>query len=464
MRRHIGIRHRVKRTTKNEARPTMMAILDEHGVRDFKLETETEEKDFLLGVLPIAWQGASPLDQVGACPVHHCKWRKLKKDENPEQFPSHHLRHEGKDVFLLTKVPSAYEGYREGDMVGMVLGGSGDRFAYALSRRGEAIGASVYRITPFALMALRQARGLTKAEKDIDHTLLAELVMFENHHFQLVTPRERELIALRQFFDERMDAMRERVKCDVRLARRMVGQVFLNPEGFYPEGRIEDLTDEKKASDVILQGMAKEEAARDRELAKAVAELEVYQRLLGEVEGVGPRIAAGIIAGIGEVRRFPTSAKLKAFCGVHVQRGGKYANVPPEHAFPRKRSGEASHWNEALVRQSLLRFGENFYLRPKSFWGQKFSYYKQTFRERHPEVVCKQCGVPWAECQTQSMHSRAYNDGHITRMAMWRTLTKFVEWLWKAWWELEVEHGATKPPRKANHPKDREHDCEQGGE
>ncbi len=43
----------------------------------------------------------------------------------------------------------------------------------------------------------------------------------------------------------------------------------------------------------------------------------------------------------------------------------------------------------------------------------------------HPEVVETEAG------------KKRYTKGHIHKMAVQRTLTKFVEWLWREWWKLE---------------------------
>jgi hypothetical protein len=32
---------------------------------------------------------------------------------------------------------------------------------------------------------------------------------------------------------------------------------------------------------------------------------------------------------------------------------------------------------------------------------------------------------------------KRYTDGHIHKMALWRTATQFVRWLFRQWWALE---------------------------
>ena len=49
-------------------------------------------------------------------------------------------------------------------------------------------------------------------------------------------------------------------------------------------------------------------------------------------------------------------------------------------------------------------------------------------RERHPEPVA---------VMRKGRTVKRYTDGHILKMARWRTLTKFVRWLVKEWLRLE---------------------------
>ena len=57
-------------------------------------------------------------------------------------------------------------------------------------------------------------------------------------------------------------------------------------------------------------------------------------------------------------------------------------------------------------------------------WGKKLREYKVKLREKHPEVV-------------EVGGKKRYTDGHIHKMALWRTITKFAEWLYNEWWKLE---------------------------
>lgn len=389
--RDIGIRHRVKRTAKGEARPTQVAILAE----DEKLQV---------------------LD--------------LKTEEDELEF-----------VFNL----------RANDTVAMALGGSGDNLAFALSHQAEKIGACVVRIPPFLLKEKRTR------DKDEDAMTLADLVRLNPELFYLVTPRDRQLILIRENLQARTDAMKARIACEQRLRQRLIGEIFRREDGLFPEGAIEDLFDERKANDTVLQSLIQEEKAREKELVGSLEKLDVYAELFKPIEGCGPMIAARIISAVIDIRRFQSTAKLKAFCSVHVLSDGRFA---------RRRQGEIANWHPD-ARQALYLLGDQFNRRPNSVWGRKLLEYKKKFRETHPAVECTACKVPidqcvyivpddsllddWEEIKSrypnlkreflpQKFHKRRYTDGHILKMALWRTRTRFAEWLFSEWWKLEREH------------------------
>lgn len=429
MTRFIGIQHRRKKTATGEARPTRAHLISAEGEHtSYELETETDEKDFMLGCYPVKLRAITDADDLSGFQPHHIKWRALKKDQDPLQITENRRKVDGKIWYAAEKVPSEYDGLRSGDIVGMALGGSGDRLAYALSRRGEEIGAQVYRLPPFALKEWREALDNTK---DSDDELLAEMVRQNREAFQLTTARDRQLIRLTEAYRARMEAMKARIGCEQRLMQNMVGLIFCSEEGKYPEGTIEALYDKEKANDNVLQGFIAEEAKRDRELAKVLDKLSVYTQLFVNIEGVGPAIAARLIVAIRDIRRFATPHKLKAFLGAHVMNGGKFGDRSPDKQFARRRSGEVANW-QADGRQALFLLTEQFNRRPKSVWGQKLLQIKAKLRQKHPEAV-------------EVEDKKRYTDGHILKMARWRSATKFVEWLWKEWTRLERQSDSVAP-------------------
>lgn len=407
--RFIGITHRVKWTSEGEARPTLVAVVGEGKEMKLKLETEQDELDFVLGVLPTSWRAPEDNEDLLKIRPHHIRWKKCSAKE-ASALPPSRVKKENKQFYLTERVPATYEGLRKGDAVAMVLGGSGDYLAYALSRRGMKVGATVLRIPPFLLKKERD-----EGKKDADAELLASLVRDRADLFRPVSERDQNLIRVREHLRARVDAMKARIACEQRMHQRFIGAVFCNPEGLYREGAIEKAFDEEKANDAILQPLLKEEGRRERELAKALGATEVWHEVFKPIEGCGPMIAAPIIAAIGDIRQFQTDAKLKAFCGVHVL---------PDGRFPRRRSGELANWSPQ-ARQALYLLGEQFNRRPNSFWGRYLRQMKANLRQRHPEPV--------PEERDGGKTVRRWTDAHVHRTATWRTLSRFVERLHRDW-------------------------------
>lgn len=421
MTRYIGVRHRVKKTAEGEVRPTQVVIAERRAEKVLELEDENAELDFVLGRFPVAYKTLADDEEVEdhMLPRH---W-KLKKAAEGEDVPENKLLQVDGEKFKIVGVPSAYEGLMPGDTVAMVLGGSGDNLAFALSRRAEEIGAKVLRIPSFELKERRREEKPSSAEatagKDGDAKLLVELATMMPQLFYEATPRDRTLIKIRETYAARMEAMKERIACEQRLRTILVGKVFRSEEGLYPEGTIEELFAKEKANDVILQALEKEEKKRAKEMEKALAEFDVYEKVFSKVEGCGPAIAARVISSVMDIRRFKSKAKLKAFCGVHVGNDGK---------FVRRRRGAVANWSPD-ARQGLYLLADQFNRRPDSVWGKKLREYKRKFREKHPEPTIVD-------------GKKRYSDGHIHKMAMWRTITKFVEWLYGEWSRLERGHAS----------------------
>lgn len=399
-RRYIGFRHRIKQTKAGEAHPTQLCI----DGRLVELDDEDDELDFLLERLPT-------------------KWRAVEEGEDLSKFPEHHVERdtEGKPK----RVPEAYEGLKKGDIVGAVLGGSGDYFSYALANHGESIGAEVYRIAPFML---KQKRG--HDDRTNDAPLLASLVEKERSLFYKVYLRERDLIAVRELLKVRIDAMKARIACEQRLGQRLIGEIFCNPEGKYPQGSIEKIAKDRKANDRILLALETEEELAEKQLTKAVEKLDIYHQLRKDVKGLGPLIATRLICAVQDIRRFETAPKLKAFCGVHVLKDGR---------FPRRRNDSTANWAPD-ARQSLYLLADQFNRQAKAGtkWGDYLILCKKRLREKHPEKVQVEKLV-----DGKMKKVWMYTDGHIHKMGIWRCLTRFVEWMFKEWWRIEREAAKT---------------------
>ncbi len=397
IRRYIGIRHRTKRTADGEARPTQVAILQGGKVRKIDLETEDDELDFLLARLPASWRMLA----------------------DGEDVPSGVLARHVKETAKGRKIPETYDGFKAGDTIAVVAGGSGGNLSFALSRRAEEIGAEVLCIPTGTL---KDQRG--DAAKEDDASTLVKLVSELKELFKPVTSRDRELISLVETWRDREEAMKARIAAEQRLRQRLIGKVFRSSEGRYPEGAIEDAFDEARANDVIVQALVKEEARLKVAVEEAVERMPVYREFLSEVKGCGPLLSARIIAAAGDIRRFATIEGFKAYLGVHLREG----------AFPRRKAGTRANWN-ALGRQGFYLLADQWVKRPASEWGIKLRAWKVEFRKKHPTPV-------------KDGKRTLYTDGHIHRMAIWRSITRFAEALYRAWRKIEGLSGPPQTPKK----------------
>ncbi len=365
MNRFIGIQHRVKTTAKGEGHPTRAAIIEGKKTITVELKDEQAELDFINSL-------------------------------------------------------------QAGDVVGMILGGSGDYLAYAASTVAKRVGAVVYRLPTYKLKEYREVMlgaGTAKAkQKDGDHLLLAQLVRDVPWHFHPLAETDENLIMVRIAWRSLWEAMQARMAAEQRFRQNFIGRAFTSPGGLYPEGGIEQAFKEAKANDRILSALYAEEAELERKLKKALEKTSVYNDLFLPLEGVGPKIAGRIISAVIDVRRFATAPKLKKFMGVHVNVDG---------SFPRRRHGQVANWH-GDARQALYLLGDQFNRRPDSQWGKYLRQMKQKLREKYPEPVMVNRGS-----EEKPRMVKCYTNGHIHKMATWRTLTRFVEWLHEEWLELE---------------------------
>lgn len=295
-----------------------------------------------------------------------------------------------------------------GDKIAMILGGSGSSFSSALARVGEGMGVELYRTPPYRL---KDARG--DDDKTEDSELLARFLSDYEEGFYLTESRDRKILRVAEVFTLRQETMKARMGCNQRLRSFFIGKTFRTEEGFFPEGDIEDLYKKFRASDKTYKALELEEAKWDRELLKALEDTDVYTEVFRTFTGIGPAIAAGIIVAVGDIRRFPTRDKFIAFCGLHVL---------PDGGFARRRRGQLSNWNPA-ARQAFYNLMDQFVKRPESEGGIMYRHFKVVFREKHPKTV--------VDSKTR------YSDGHIHKMAMWRTGTRMARKIYTLWTELE---------------------------
>jgi hypothetical protein len=283
-----------------------------------------------------------------------------------------------------------------GDTIVTMIGGPGGHLWFALTQQCARVGGK----SRFVRVLPQHVTGTS------DENRLTTLIQLAESRPDLLLPvsaKDLIIINLQLAWDMRMGTTKERISRTHRL------QSFGRRQGFITNQPALDALD----LDPIYTMLKQEEAAHDEavaELLKKLPEWEIFE----EVPGCGPAIAAGLITAIVDIRRFPTPSKLKKFCGVHVTKSGELG---------RHRRGEASDFSVS-ARQALNLFGKQLDYRSKSRWGKRYREFKKSLALQHPQ-----------EIDTATGKTR-YSPAHIRRMAVWRTLTKFVEWLWREMTEL----------------------------
>jgi hypothetical protein len=414
----IGVRHQRKETKAGEIRPTRLAVFEGGEVsEEITIENNQGEIDFALGRYPKGFDYAPAGADLSKHPSHHITEWKIRSNQDPADFTDRltETRDDGEYAF---KVPTGYVGLQPGDLIVMFIGGSGDLFAHALSREAEEIGATVRRVPPFRLNGNRLIE-----DKSRDAENLVHLHNLHPDWFYTAQATDRKIMELRETLKEWLEAMDARKKCKQRLRQRTTRSAYLSENGQYPELTLKGQFQKARANNDLLASIKQEESQRLNELEDVTQQLTVYQKVFEPVQGISVRIAARIIAGIQEIRRFATAAKLKAYCGVDVRnadfRRPDSGEQPPElgqGVFPRRKKGHVANWQD-MARQGLYLFREQLPRQPGSKWGDKYRHFKQKFAG-------------------QDKHSD-WSDGAIDTKAKWRTVTRFVrDHIYPQWMEL----------------------------
>ncbi len=490
--RFIGIRHRIKKTADGEARPTQLVINTSNKSLVEDLEDEDAELDFALGRLPIKWKPVT-IEETKDLPAHHIKRKPKSKDKIYSKDPADF------NYFI----PDIYDGLRPEDVIAMVLGGSGDNFASALSRQAENIEAAVWRIPP---SVLKVCRG--DAKKDDDAQLLAQLIADQPHLFNITLPRDRDMIALREAMKARRDAMQARIACEQRLRQHVIGRAFRAKDGLFPEGNIEAFFDKEKANDAILLALQAEELRREKDIRQAISQLDVWKQIFEPIEGCGIMTGGALIAAIQDIRRFwvqpdqsaidalrTEAHQLKIEANFEVDRDKVADRITTEttkfQVLQMVRSWKRENGEEAealLLDRAVTCYQQIHRLKQKAHrkGAAKLRRYCGTFvmpdgrfpRRRTGSVAnwsgeCRQAlyllgeqfnrraNSEWGlklranKTARRNIHPEAtvivnaagkpvtrYTNGHIHKQAIWTTLGQLVTYIFNQWTKLELERQA----------------------
>lgn len=372
-------------TAEGKPRPTQVTIIQGEKTKTLDLPDEQAELDFVRGIHPVKYREITEEDELANFRDYQVRWKGISAEEVP-QHPQKFVRPIERarkillgfkhDFEIATHVPIRFEGLEKDDIVGMVLGGSGDALAFAISRCGEQKGFEIFRIPPARLKEERGTR-----DKNDDHELLATLVKEKREIFYRVDPVERSLILVSARFQDRMDAMKSRIACQQRLRQRFNGRIFMNEEGYYPEGSILDACEAAVANNERLALLQADEDECYKALAEAVEGTAIYTAVLSSITGVGPRIAGGLIAAVQNIKRFPNAAAFASYCGVRPRADG---------SFPHRQVGKIANWS-GDARQSLYQLAMQASKRPGTQWGDRLRELIAELRTQRPDILCREC-------------------------------------------------------------------------
>jgi hypothetical protein len=495
--RTITLAHRVKALVKDgekiDSSPTKVMIAVGEDNKIYELETEQDELDFVNGVFPIKWETLSEesCERAGSITnPGHLKWKKVEDfpDWAPEVLRKVEKESKGKESkYVVKSFASEYIGLTTGDRVLMCLGGSGDPLAYAISRKGESVGFELFRLPPSILKDIRGEKPSDKKVRDTSE-LETLLVAWDNNpnDFYKSDPADRIRLEIAVLFNNFKDAQRMRMAHAARLRQTLIGKIFMDEQGLFPEGIISRMSSGlEEVLSIIFKKKSKKEKLENLEmllesleydddsekfleiknelsklfkssfktksnsldalntfidiekeaksdLEKAVQDSYLYP-LFEHTVGAGPSIIGALIAGI-DIRRSVTEAQFWAFSGLHSLKsnGEKFQkeDKPVAGIQARRRSTKTmplqkNNW-KPMVRQALYTLADQFNRRPNSYWGAQLLKHKANFRIKYPEPIIVDDKIK-------------YNDGHIHNMALWKTLRYYTRWLYKEWKRLEKD-------------------------
>jgi hypothetical protein len=424
MARLIGLRHREKKTVEGESHPTSFYITED-GKEPQVIEFEeiVDELSWLVGRLPVSYREVT--DNTEDISVHgdKIKWVRVEEDLTIEaRHPSQMKQEKGKQ-YLARKVPAAYDGVREDDTYVAMMGGSGHQLVAGLSARLEKLGGSG-KVLHASAHKIAEIYGVDR-DKAKDPERVVELYKTQPLLFYRVALQDRKISLVRSCWARRQAAQYARIAHALRLRKVAIMEAYADPEHYAGAG-LEVETLKLIAGDVDTPELEGDESDATSALDEAVQDTEVWQKIFAPIDGVGPAIAGGLIAAIGDIRRFNTPWQLAKFCGVAVVTKDQKGNLLPRATIQRRRSGGlGSAWNMA-ARKALWNFSTQcVQWKKNSEWGQHYQKLVQQTLAMHP--------VPVEDRNKDGKKVQRYTEAHCKKIARWRLQTDFVCVIWRQW-------------------------------
>lgn len=131
---------------------------------------------------------------------------------------------------------------------------------------------------------------------------------------------------------------------------------------------------------------------------------------LPSVRGIGPVLAAGLVAELGSSANFDNVGKLWAYCGLHVKDG----------ACVKRKKGVKSNWN-SVAKTLCWKVGDSF-VKSGGAYRKLYDARKEFEQMKHPESFA-----------TGNGKEVRFGKGHLDARARRYTVKMFLSNLWEVW-------------------------------
>lgn len=220
------------------------------------------------------------------------------------------------------------------------------------------------------------------------------------------------------------DTQKLRIQLELRVKR-------LVREGLMTEAEAEDFFA------VPLQRLKDAEASMEKLVWREVRDLPIVDLWLIRVKGVGPRLAALLVANIGNIGRFDTISKLWAYAGLHVIDG----------RAPKRAVGQKANWN-AELKATAWKLGQSFVKIADSPYRKLYDAYKVRITEReiaNGNIIWQSDGtkhtpahhLPKVKPPKKAPAKPEWTLGRINNMALRYVAKRLLAHLWLVWRAME---------------------------
>jgi hypothetical protein len=151
----------------------------------------------------------------------------------------------------------------------------------------------------------------------------------------------------------------------------------------------------------------------------------IWDWLVG-IKGIGEHLAAKLLAQIDDIGCFATISKLRRFAGLAVLDG----KAEPKSSEHYNRRLKATLIGELGV---AAQFITHYTFPYRDLYDEK----RADDRRKHPDVICKECGLKWEDCPNKKKGNMRYNDAHMLMRAKRKVAQVFLSHLWVTWREME---------------------------